>query len=141
MLLDLKARRDYAELVIGIVGAVGSKLGYVQQALKEAFDDAGYTAEAIHLIIGAALQEYGLLTPGMSADDEGHTYLNLLLTDCENATYAIAAYDAGPTAVNRAGGIPNSEARNEVKGVDNCLEKQLHMPRGLETLGLACGCQ
>jgi cytidine deaminase len=49
MLLDLKARRDYAELVIGMVGAVGSNLGYVQKALQAAFAAAGYRAEPVHL--------------------------------------------------------------------------------------------
>jgi len=93
-------------------------------------------------IVGAALQSYGLLTPGMSPDDEGHTYINLLLTYCENSTYAIAAYNAGPTAVNRAGGIPNNESRNEVKRVNNCIEKQLHLPGGLQNPGAgSCGCQ
>ncbi len=50
MLLDLKSRRDYAELVVGIVGAVGSKLGYVQKALQEAFTEAGYHAESVYLV-------------------------------------------------------------------------------------------
>ena len=50
MLLDLKARRDYAELVVGIVGAVGSKLGFVQETLETAFTVAGYSAEPIHLV-------------------------------------------------------------------------------------------
>jgi len=92
-------------------------------------------------IIGAALQSYGLMTPGMSPDDEGHTYFNLLLSYCESASYAVAAYNAGPTAVNRAGGIPNRESRNEVKRVNNCLEKQLHISGGLQNPSLTCGCQ
>ncbi len=95
-------------------------------------------------IMGAALQNYGLLTPGMSPDDEGHTYFNLLLSYCENVSYAIAAYNAGPTAVNRAGGIPNNrETRNEVKRVDKCLKQQLHISDGLQhpNLAPACGCQ
>jgi len=50
MLLDLKARRDYAELVVGVVGAVGSKLGYVQESLQSAFVAAGYRAELVHLV-------------------------------------------------------------------------------------------
>jgi len=50
MLLDLKARRDLAELVIGIVGAVGSKLGDVQKALQSEFTTAGYNVETVHLI-------------------------------------------------------------------------------------------
>lgn len=50
MLLDLKARRDCGELVVGIVGAVGSKLGYVQDALQSAFTAAGYRAEPVRLV-------------------------------------------------------------------------------------------
>lgn len=50
MLLDLKRRRDLAELVIGIVGAVGSKLGHVQEALRAAFTEAAYQTETVHLI-------------------------------------------------------------------------------------------
>jgi deoxycytidylate deaminase len=50
MLLDLKARRDYAELVFGIVGAVGSKLRTVQDALIMALENAGYTAHPVSLI-------------------------------------------------------------------------------------------
>jgi deoxycytidylate deaminase len=50
MLLDLKARRDLVELVVGIVGAVGSRLGYVQESLQEAFRMAGYRVELIHLV-------------------------------------------------------------------------------------------
>src|SRR5581483_10122861 len=50
MLLDIKARRDYAELVVGIVGAVGSKLGLVEEKLVRAFTEANYQANTIHLI-------------------------------------------------------------------------------------------
>ena len=68
--------------------------------------------------------------------------INLLLTYCENSTYAIAAYNAGPTGVNRAEGIPNNESRNEVKRVNNCIEKQLHLPGGLQNPGAGSyGCQ
>ncbi|HXH48287.1 MAG TPA: anti-phage dCTP deaminase [Terriglobia bacterium] len=50
MLLDLKARRDFAELVIGIVGAVGSRLGDVQKVLQSEFTAAGYKVKTVHLI-------------------------------------------------------------------------------------------
>ena len=50
MLLELKARRDFAELVFGIVGAVGSKLGAVQNALVAALKEADYSPYPVHLV-------------------------------------------------------------------------------------------
>ena len=37
MLLNLEVRRQYTELVIGLVGAVGSQMGAVEEALISAF--------------------------------------------------------------------------------------------------------
>jgi deoxycytidylate deaminase len=50
MLLNVKARREYAELVVGLVGAVGSNLGSVQDALVRAFKEADYDAHPVHLV-------------------------------------------------------------------------------------------
>jgi deoxycytidylate deaminase len=50
MLLNLRTRREYDEIVIGIVGAVGSKLGLVQDSLVQAFKEAGYKAHPVHLV-------------------------------------------------------------------------------------------
>jgi len=50
MLLNLKARREHAELVIGIVGAVGSKLSLVQEKLVASLNEMRYQAQPVHLI-------------------------------------------------------------------------------------------
>jgi hypothetical protein len=50
MLLNVKARREYDELVVGLVGAVGSNLGSVQDALVRAFKEADYDAHPVHLV-------------------------------------------------------------------------------------------
>jgi len=50
MLLDISARRERSELVIGIVGAVGSNLGVVQDQLIQALRAADYNTEPIHLV-------------------------------------------------------------------------------------------
>jgi len=52
-------------------------------------------------------------------------YLKLLLTSCDSTSSAFAAYNAGPTAVNAAGGIPNiKETQDYVKKINACLEKK-----------------
>ncbi len=50
MLLDISARRERSELVIGLVGAVGSNLGIVQDQLIEGLRAVNYRAEPIHLV-------------------------------------------------------------------------------------------
>ncbi|MFZ3210966.1 MAG: anti-phage dCTP deaminase [Terriglobales bacterium] len=50
MLLNVEARRQHTELVIGLVGAVGSNLGAVQDVLLQLFSDVGYASEPVHLI-------------------------------------------------------------------------------------------
>jgi cytidine deaminase len=50
MLLNVRTRREYDEIVIGIVGAVGSGLGVVQDKLIQAFDEAQYKAHPVHLV-------------------------------------------------------------------------------------------
>lgn len=50
MLLKPKARRDYAELVVGIVGATGSNLGTVHEMVRDAFTQAEYRAESVYLV-------------------------------------------------------------------------------------------
>ena len=50
MLLDLNTRRQYTELVVGLVGAVGSQMSAVESALVTAFAALGYESEPVKLI-------------------------------------------------------------------------------------------
>jgi len=50
MLLNLEVRRHYTELVIGLVGAVGSQMGSVEEALISAFKLLNFQCEQIKLI-------------------------------------------------------------------------------------------
>lgn len=89
----------------------------------------------------AAAAQHGLVQPDMTKDDIAHAYLNLLVTYCQNITYALAAYNAGPTAVNAAGGVPNNgETPDYVRKIDNCLKKQLHVVGGLSNPSVTGGC-
>jgi peptidoglycan DL-endopeptidase CwlO len=47
----------------------------------------------------------------------GARYLKLLLDRYSRTDLALAAYNAGPTAVDRAGGAPNSEALTYIANV------------------------
>lgn len=87
------------------------------------------------------LGQRGLLQPGMSNQQMGTAYINLLLSYCSNVTTSLAAYNAGPGAVNKAGGVPaNKEPRNYVKRIDHCL-KQDGLPGGVNDPGATCGCK
>ncbi len=50
LLLNLDVRRQYTELVIGLVGAVGSQMGSVEDALVSVFRPLSYQCEQIKLI-------------------------------------------------------------------------------------------
>jgi len=87
------------------------------------------------------LQQQGLYQSGMTNVQVGTTYINLLLSYCTNVTAALAAYNAGPTAVNTAGGVPNfPETQNYVKKIDNLLKKG-GLPGGVNDPGATCGCK
>jgi RHS repeat-associated protein len=86
------------------------------------------------------LQQQGLYQPGMTNLQVGTTYINLLLSYCTNVTAALAAYNAGPTAVNAAGGVPNfPETQNYVKKINDSLEKS-GLPGGVNDPGATGGC-
>ena len=69
------------------------------------------------------LKQQGLYQKGMSDKELGTLYLNLLLSYCNNVTNALAAYNAGPSAVNKAGGVPqNGETEDYVPKIDKCLK-------------------
>jgi deoxycytidylate deaminase len=50
LLLSLEVRRQYTELVIGLVGAVGSQMGSVEETLAAVFKSLNYQCERIKLI-------------------------------------------------------------------------------------------
>lgn len=50
LLLNLELRRQYTELVVGLVGAVGSQIGSVEEALFSVFKTLSYECEPIKLI-------------------------------------------------------------------------------------------
>jgi RHS repeat-associated protein len=86
------------------------------------------------------LGQRGLLQPGMSNQQMGTAYINLLLSYCSNVATSLAAYNAGPYAVNQAGGIPaNNETQNYVKKINNCLEKS-GLSGGVNNPGATGGC-
>jgi len=71
----------------------------------------------------------------------GTAYINLLLSYCTNVTAALAAYNAGPTAVNAAGGVPNNgETPDYVRKINDYLEKN-GLPGGVNDPGATCGCK
>jgi len=89
------------------------------------------------------LQNQGFDTANMTNEQLGTTYINLMLSYCSNVTAAVAAYNAGPFAVNKAGGVPNiTETKNYVKKINICLEKS-GLKLGLSDPGAigGCGCQ
>jgi RHS repeat-associated protein len=91
----------------------------------------------------AELDRQGFDTINMTNQQLGTTFLNLLLTYCNNVSAAVAAYNAGAGAVNKAGGIPNnSETPGYVRKVNSCLEKS-GLKGGLNNPGATggCGCQ
>jgi uncharacterized protein RhaS with RHS repeats len=80
------------------------------------------TASAI-----SELQEQSLIGDNYNLDEVGMLYLRLLLSYCDSTTNAIAAYNAGPSAVNKWGGIPPfKETKNYVKRINGCLVKSGH---------------
>jgi Transglycosylase SLT domain len=86
------------------------------------------------------LKQRGLYQSNMTPMQLGTAYINLLLSYCTNVTAALAAYNAGPTAVNAAGGVPNfPEPQNYVKKINNCLEKS-GLSGGVNDPGAAGGC-
>ena len=73
----------------------------------------------------AELKQQSLIGDQYDLDQVGMLYLKLLLTSCDSTSNALAAYNAGPTAVNAAGGIPNiKETQDYVKKINACLEKK-----------------
>lgn len=58
-----------------------------------------------------------------------------------NVATSLAAYNAGPGAVNTAGGIPNfPETKNYVKKINDCLEKK-GLKGGVNDPGATGGCE
>ena len=91
----------------------------------------------------AALKQQGFDTKNMTNLQLGTTYINLLLTYCSNVATALAAYNAGPGAVNKAGAIPNfPETQNYVRKINDCLEAN-GLKQGVNDPGTTggCGCQ
>ena len=73
----------------------------------------------------AEIKQQGLYKEGMSNTEEGTAYINLLLSYCDSVKYALAAYNAGPDRVNKAGGIPEiKETKDYVNKIDDCLQKK-----------------
>jgi hypothetical protein len=88
----------------------------------------------------AGLNQQGLYSPNMSNMQLGTAYINLMLSYCSNVTAALAAYNAGPSAVNAAGGVPNiTETQNYVKKINDCLEKK-GLSGGVNDPGATQGC-
>jgi RHS repeat-associated protein len=88
----------------------------------------------------AELNRQGFDAGNMTNQQLGTTFINLLLSYCSEVTLAVAAYNAGFPAVNKAGGIPNyPETQNYVKKINNCLEKK-GLKGGLKNPGAAGGC-
>lgn len=87
------------------------------------------------------LQQQGLLGKKYNLDQAGLTYLELLLTSCDSVTDAVAAYNAGPDAVNSADGVPDfPETTDYVKRIDDCLKKKGNAA-GLEDNGATTCCK
>jgi RHS repeat-associated protein len=88
-----------------------------------------------------ALNLHGFDAGNMTNRQIGTTYINLLLTYCSNVSTSLAAYNAGPGAVNTAGGIPKfPETQNYVKKIDACLKKK-GLKDGVNDPGAIGGCE
>jgi RHS repeat-associated protein len=93
--------------------------------------------------VATTLNAHGFDAGNMTNVQIGTTYINLLLTYCSNTAVALAAYNAGPGAVNSWGSIPEfPETHNYLKKIDACL-KQKGLQQGLQDPGATsfCGCQ
>lgn len=93
--------------------------------------------------VATTLKAHGFDAGNMTNVQIGTTYINLLLTYCSNTAVALAAYNAGPGAVNSWGSIPEfPETHNYLKKIDACL-KQKGLQQGLQDPGATsfCGCQ
>jgi RHS repeat-associated protein len=88
----------------------------------------------------AELQEQSLIGDKYDLDQVGLLYLKLLLTSCDTTENAVAAYNAGPTAVNKAGGLPNiKETKEYVQRIGDCL-KGKGVAKGLQDPAATCPC-
>jgi RHS repeat-associated protein len=93
--------------------------------------------------VATTLKNHGFDPGNMTNVQIGTTYLNLLLTYCSNTAVALAAYNAGPGAVNSWGSIPEfPETHNYLKKINTCLQKS-GLGGGLQDPGATsfCGCQ
>jgi RHS repeat-associated protein len=73
------------------------------------------------------LQQLGLLGKNYNLDQAGLLYLDLLLSSCDSATDAVAAYNAGLGAINNYDGVPPfPETANYVNRIDDCMKKKGH---------------
>ncbi len=88
----------------------------------------------------AELQQQSLIGDKYDLDQVGLLYLKLLLASCDTTENAVAAYNAGPSAVNKAGGLPDfKETKDYVRRIDNCL-KGKSVPKGLQDPAATCPC-
>ncbi|MEW6079061.1 MAG: RHS repeat-associated core domain-containing protein [Thermodesulfobacteriota bacterium] len=86
------------------------------------------------------LKRQGLYDSKMTDDASGVKLFNLLLSFCDNATNALAAYNAGYPRVNDADGVPDiAETKNYIEKIDNCL-KNKGIEKGLEADDLVGDC-
>jgi len=93
--------------------------------------------------VATTLKAHGFDPGNMTNVQIGTTYLNLLLTYCSNTAVALAAYNAGPGAVNSWGSIPEfPETHNYLNKINTCLQKS-GLQGGLQDPGATsfCGCQ
>jgi RHS repeat-associated protein len=93
--------------------------------------------------VATELGKHGFDVGNMTNVQLGTTYINLLLTYCSNTAVALAAYNAGPGAVNSWGSIPEfPETHNYLKKINTCLQKK-GLQQGLQDPGATsfCGCQ
>jgi RHS repeat-associated protein len=88
----------------------------------------------------AELQQQSLIGDKYDLDEVGMLYLKYLLTFCDTTENALAAYNAGYDAVNRAGGVPNNkETPPYVKKIGDCLVKK-GLAKGLEDTNATTCC-
>jgi RHS repeat-associated protein len=88
----------------------------------------------------AELQMQSLIGDKYDLDQVGLLYLKLLLTSCDTTENAVAAYNAGPGAVNKAGGLPDiKETKDYVKKIGDCL-KGKGVAKGLQDPAATCPC-
>jgi len=93
--------------------------------------------------VATELGKHGFDVRNMTNVQLGTTYINLLMTYCSNTAVALAAYNAGPGAVNSWGSIPEyPETHNYLKKIDTCLQKK-GLQQGIQDPGATsfCGCQ